>query len=119
MGRLVDRGDQFIFKPTETLSEEEAEQVGDLVKIFNDQNIGDFWQKREADIAAKIPEQTRTAQTELKSLLGDDYLTEEDVRRSCAGLAPKIVEAFVSLWKEGRIVPKGRNEYGEIFWAAE
>jgi hypothetical protein len=77
------------------------------------------WQKREEEIAAKIPEQTRTAQAELKSLLGDDYLTEEDVRRSCAGLAPETAEAFVDLWKEGEIVPKGRNDYGEILWAAE
>jgi hypothetical protein len=45
MGRLVDRGDQFISKPTETLSEEEGEQVRVLVEIFNGRNIGDFLAK--------------------------------------------------------------------------
>jgi len=116
VGVLDDSGDRFIFKPTTALSEEEAKQVNELVEMFNDRSVGDFWQAREAEIEAAIPEEIRIAQVELKSILGDDYLTEEEVRRSVSMFPTEITDAFVELWKETKIVPKGRNEYGEIVW---
>jgi tyrosyl-tRNA synthetase len=122
LGRLADIGDKFVFKAesSKLLSEEENKQIAEMVELFNDRSSGDFWQKREAEIQASLShldDETRAAQSALKVIFGNDYDTEEDLRRAVSCLPKWMADAWVELWKEGEIVPTDRNEYGEIRWA--
>jgi hypothetical protein len=119
LGEVIDIGDEFVFKskPDGQLSEEENEQVALLVESFNDRSIGDFWQKGDSEIEASLAHldnETRSTQSALKGLLGSDYVTEEEVRRSVGPFFEEFGAAVVQLWKEGKIIPGPRNEYGEI-----
>jgi DNA helicase TIP49 (TBP-interacting protein) len=122
LGRVADIGDRFVFKAksSKLLSEEENKQIAEIVEHFNDRSAGDFWQRREAEIQASLSHldvETRAAQSALKAIFGNGYVIEEDVRRSVSCLPKWMADAWVELWKEGELVPRGRTEYGEIRWA--
>jgi hypothetical protein len=122
LGKVVDIGQQFVFKrrPDIQLSEDEDKQVALLIEAFNDRSIGTFWQDRHAVIEASLShldDETRAAQSALKEILADEYVTEEEACRSLSPYASEFVDAFSQLWREGKIIPTGRNEYGEILWA--
>ena len=47
---------------------------------------------------------------------GSRDITEDEIRRDCDAQRPDLTEAFVSLWKQGRICPT-RDADGKIRWA--
>jgi hypothetical protein len=122
LGKVVDIGVKFVFKASADgqLSEEENGAVAHIVDMLNDRNNNDFWQERDAEVEASLAHldhETRSSQRALKLLLGDAYLTEEEVRWSVMQVPKDVGDAIVDLWKEGKLVPR-RNEYGEILWGA-
>jgi hypothetical protein len=47
-----------------------------------------------------------------------DTITEAEIRRDAANVPRDFVDALVSLWKQGRIIPTGRDSAGHIIWQA-
>jgi hypothetical protein len=43
-------------------------------------------------------------------------VTEDEIRKSGEGQPPEFTQAFVDLWKQGKITPVRRNAKGKIIW---